>query len=60
MKIKIEYESDMLLPEKIDKYFVEIKNRIIKDKNEIDKIQCHLSSLKGFLINWFAENEKKA
>jgi len=62
-KMKIErtliYISENVLPEEIDKKLKEMDNRIFEDKYEIDKIYCHTSGFRGFLIRWFAQNEKE-
>ena len=58
MIIDIKYKSETFLPKEIDDYFGEIKNRIIRDRLEVDKIQCHLSSLRGVIIKWLSNNSK--
>lgn len=50
MKIKIEYESDVFLPKEIDNNIEEIKQRVLRDHLEYDKIICHFSTLRQNLI----------
>jgi len=54
MKIKLEYESDTLLPEEMMNKFNEMQRRILECRYENDKIICHIGWLRSELIHWIA------
>ena len=58
MNIKIEYESETLLPPEIFEKFNDCKRWILRDHLEYDKIICHIDRLCGEIIRWLSENRK--
>jgi hypothetical protein len=56
MKIKLEYESDTLLPAEIMNDFNEMQRRILDNKYEPDKIICNVGWLRGKIIRWIDHN----
>ena len=56
MKVKIEYESDGLLPDYIDKKLDETLLKVQRDRLELDKIHIAISGLRYDLIKWFSAN----
>jgi hypothetical protein len=59
MKIKIIYESDILLPNEILKAFEELHKDIRENKYEEDKVYLCIERLKRKFIYWIDENRKK-
>jgi hypothetical protein len=56
---KIMYVSETVLPEQINRLLADTEKYILTDKNEPDKILCHLSWLKRGCIAWFLNNSKE-
>ena len=56
MKIKLEYESDVLLPKEIVESIKLMGERIKRDNLEYDKILCHIFRMQYDLVRWIDEN----
>ena len=50
------YESETLLPKELAEKFDLAHERIRENRNELDKIHCIMSNLKGDVIRWLAGN----
>ena len=58
MKINIQYESERLLPNDIEKQIEVMQERILNNHLEGDKIICFIGNFKYTLINWIHDNAK--
>jgi hypothetical protein len=59
MRIIIDYESVGLLPKEIEESINLMEIYIHNDKYEADKINCHISRMRGDIIKWISKNRKK-
>jgi hypothetical protein len=57
MKRRIDYESKIVLPDEIVKFFREVEKNISDNKYEPDKIILHLGQLKYKCTVWFSDHE---
>jgi hypothetical protein len=59
MRRKILYMSKTVLPKELSLRFLDAEEYILADRNETDKIMCHLSWLKHCIITWFDEHQER-
>jgi len=59
MKRKLEYESEKVLPEELSEIIKKLELNILRDRNESDKILCHIGHLRYDLVVWFSNKEIK-
>jgi hypothetical protein len=57
MKRRIDYESKIVLPDEIVKFFREAEKNILDSKHEPDKIILHLGQLRYKCGVWFSDHE---
>jgi hypothetical protein len=57
MKLRINYESRMVLPDEVLQMFRKTENLIWETREEADKSILYLHKLKFDLTSWFSEHE---
>jgi hypothetical protein len=57
MKIKIQYGSNTLFPDELEKEYEAMLRNISRDKYEEDKIILHLARFKASIVNWIDDNK---
>jgi hypothetical protein len=56
--IELVYNSDTFLPKELSDKFKETERKVIENRSEPDKINCHIMNLRGEVLKWLSSNGK--
>jgi hypothetical protein len=59
MKITVEYESHTMLPDELTMLIEKMRKSIQECRNEPDKIECSIGSMKSGITLWLVKNRSK-